>query len=162
MDITFSIDDADFEADALTVVVAADTSTTLTLEQFMSPSFHGTYSASLTATAGSEVPETVTVTFTITIVDPCAGPLPITPPTLADITYLITDVDNEFFVPPFEVEPSDCEMTVTFSVDDNDFEADALTVVVASDTSTTLTLAQFMSPTFHGSYTATLTATAGS
>ena len=77
----------------------------MTFEQFMSPTFHGSYTATLTATAGAQIPETATLTFTITIVDPCAGPLPITLPTMADITYLITDADNEFVVPPFLVDP---------------------------------------------------------
>ena len=161
MIVTFTTDDAGFEAAALTVSLESDTSTTLTFEQFMSPTYHGSYTATLTATAGAQITETVTLTFTITIIDPCAGPLPITLPTMADINYLITVVDNVFEVPPFEVVPSDCAMTITFTVDDAAFEAAALSVVVAADTSSTWTIEQFTPRSYVGTYTATLTATAG-
>ena len=115
----------------------------------------------MTATAGAQIPETATLTFTITIVDPCAGPLPITLPTMADITYFITDPDNVFEVPSFLVDPPQCEMTITFTVDDAAFEAAALSVVVAADTSSTWTIEQFTPRSYVGTYTATLTATAG-
>ena len=162
MTITFTIYDADaFEAAALTVEIDEDHYTTVTLDKFMDISFVGEYYAELVGKAGDVVEEEDWMDFYITIEDPCAGPLPITPPTIDGITYKITDLDNVFVLPPFEIVPVDCAMSIIFSVDDTDFRAAALTVAVAADTSTTWTLAQFMSRTYAGTYTATLTATAG-
>ena len=102
MTITFTIYDADaFEAAALTVEIDEDHYTTVTLDKFMDVSFVGEYYAELVGKAGDVVEEEDWMDFYITIEDPCAGPLPITPPTIDDITYLITDVGNVFVLPPF-------------------------------------------------------------
>ena len=86
-----------------------------------------------------EASQTKTFSFVVTLVDPCDGPVSVTPAGLTDQAYTITQTDfADYTHPDFTVDPSYCPLTYTYVVTDLPNSSSAITGTAIADTTTAI------------------------